>query len=149
MESWLPLLGVLLGALATLFGQRMANRGRDGREKREALRLVAARALSASRDTWTMLKAHAIHSQDAHKNSEAQDRSVDYLWRFTEAKRQLDLALDELTLLEGGLDEVATSLRESVRLGTLLPGRQHEPQEKVFWEAHKALHAALAPLVRP
>lgn len=149
-EPWLPLLGVLVGALVTVAVQRMRVQSQRQSEKREVLRAIAARALSASRETWTMLKAHTIQTArgPAAFGSYGWVRH-NYLDRYDQARTNLDLALDELTLMESSLEKETEALRNSVKLGTLTPGGDHEGQERAFWKAHKALHASLAPLVRP
>jgi len=147
-EEWLTLAGVAVGAFGTLGVQFLAHLSQKSQERREVTREIAARALSASTDAWEMLRAHAIWTDQGGESAAGLDAGG-YLVMYTEAKRQLDLALDELSLVMRGSDELAEALRESVKLGSLLPGRDHDAQRQIFVDAREALLDRLRPMARP
>lgn len=147
-DAVLTLIGVGIGAIVTLGVQVITHFSQKGKERREVIRAIAARALSASTEAWDMLHAHAIWTDQRAKIAGGLSAG-DYLTKYTEAKRQLDLALDELSLVTKGDDELAEVLRESVTLGSVPPGRGHEAQKQVFMDAREALLKSLRPLVRP
>lgn len=86
-----------------------------------------------------MLLSHAVVSDNQTGVSAAGITADQYLISYTEAKRDLDLALGELSLLVPNISDVNQKLQDSVKPGTLEPGRQHAKRKQEYNDAREAL----------
>ncbi|MCM3662491.1 hypothetical protein M3148_16055 [Georgenia satyanarayanai] len=136
------IVGGVLGVGGTLGAQLLANVTQRESRRRAELLPIAARALKAAQDSWEMMRGNAIWTHRGGESAAGMS-AADYLIRYTEAHDRLTLALDELTLLVPGIDPAAEELRETLALGTLLPGDQHRVQEQAYKRARGALHDRL------
>ena len=134
--------GGVLGVGGTLGAQLLANVTQRESRRREELLPIAAKALHASQDSWEMMRGHAIWTHRGGESAAGMSAG-DYLIRYTEAHQRLTLALDELTLLVRDIGPAAEELRETLALGTLLPGDQHTAPEQAYNRAREALHERL------
>lgn len=136
------IVGGVLGVGGTLGAQLLANVTQRESRRRAELLPIAARALNAAQDSWEMMRGHAIRTHRGGQSAAGMSAG-DYLTRYTEAQQRLILALDELTLLVRDIGAEAEELRETLALGTLLPGDQHAMQEQAYKRARGALHERL------
>lgn len=137
-QALLTLGGVAIGGLIGLGGTYLQTRNQRQIKRREELVPIATKVLAAAQESWEMLRSHAVASSFSDQKNAAGIEAMDYLKRHTYASRRLHLSLNELSLLMRGVENESKELLESVRLGTLSPGRQHDDQEQCYVAAREA-----------
>ena len=108
----------IAGIASTAWVAQLQTAGQRKQQRLLDVRSVAARVLSAARDTETNLVAMNwtwVHYKDGEKN--AGKTRLEWMMAYNESNRQLRIAADELLLLEGDVQKEVESLLDSLQLG--------------------------------
>lgn len=143
------IVGGILGAFGMTFSQLLFNANQKDIRRREELLPVASRALNSARQSWEMLVGNAVAASRPDLKGNDGSSHENYLKRWNDAYQELLLALDELSLLIPDIESQNQVLRESLKIGTLLPGYQHEEQRQAYLAAHKALQERIRRFLKP
>lgn len=139
---WGAIVGGLFAFLGSIGAQLVINSRQKKLRQREELLPVASRALQTAQQSWRSLRGHAaIYAPGTPEIDH--ELAEDYLARYSEASENLELALEELSLLVPNIDAENERLIKALKLGVLRPGRQHDKQESEYRAARTALQRKL------